>query len=382
MIRFDPKLLSVEIVQLKAVSTALGGGIMIVDQDVPEHEELKRIPVPFAVARDFIERHAKMTKYLRPVYTAVVRYADVVVAMERHPAGGLGILVDDKGNQWTPISKLIVDQVINNLDGDTENDWFVDGRYIYKFSDKSIEKVLQAADPLTENKTFRKVTVETIDMADFHKPKVNFEKRACIAFVHGQDWSISPPIWKSVDNIGSSRLNAEASFLVSDERSDDREKDTNAGNVLARFDSIDQKLCVNLEFALRAGKDIGRVFGYETIQPLQLPRLMTELRTVNLPSLPKFIKSTYDIGMSFTHTLAWLLGMQKRANTLEAMIAIRGIIKHLTKRGIYRRNSLDVNKIFVDVNQPDVARVDLSEFLAKEEKSLGHRIDIALKEAA
>lgn len=116
------------------------------------------------------------------------------------------------------------------------------------------------------------------------------------------------------------------------------------------FDMIDESLAVNLNFALKAGQEIGKKFGYEFVEPLQLPRLMIELHTVNLPNVPAEVKATYDIGLKFTHAMAWLLGMSRKTkeDDLETYIMMRSLMKYLTKRGIFRSNVFNAERVFKD----------------------------------
>jgi hypothetical protein len=122
-----------------------------------------------------------------------------------------------------------------------------------------------------------------------------------------------------------------------------------------------------LNFALKAGQDIGQTFGYDYVEPLQLSRLMIELCTVNLPTVPKEIKASYPIGIQFTHTIAWLLGLLRRADTLETTIMVRGLLKYLTKRGIFRSNMFTKSKIFQDGRSvADVQLVDVDTWVEDE----------------
>lgn len=354
MIRFNASLLSIDYVQLKTVTGAVGGGMTYVDEDLSTdtHTELKREAIPFAVARAFSERHDKMTKYLHPVWAAVVRYDGHVVNLERHPAGSMGMLVDPQtGRHWTPVSEMVIAAITKTVANDG-NDWYFDGRYLYKFRNKDLQTAIVSGTALDDVGLFHTVQVDAVDLSLSHEKQLNIEPRACVGLSFDSTFSVSAPIWKSVDSIGASKT-----VLVSDERSDDIHAESNAGNVLARFDTIDQKLGVNLEFALAAGKQLGKTFGYEAIEPLRLPALMIELETVNLPSLHTSVKKTHLIEMSFTHAMAWLLGLQTKVTTLNEALVMRAIIKHLTKRGIYRRNALKVDSIFQDTDVREVEHV-------------------------
>jgi hypothetical protein len=174
------------------------------------------------------------------------------------------------------------------------------------------------------------------------RTKIRAVDRSCLAFVTSQGAGvISPPIWKNISDVGCTQL--KKAVGVNDD--DDASGDVDVKNSYS-FDRIDETLSVNLNFALKAGNDIGKVFGYEHVEPLRLPQLMIELCTVNLPNIPVSVKATYDIGLKFTHTISWLLGMINKTQTLSDYIVMRSLLKHLTKKGIFRNNVFDAAHIF------------------------------------
>lgn len=353
MIQFQPDLLTTEIVYLKSVTTALGGSISVSASDVNSTKEvLTRIPVPLAVARSFIQLHKKITKYLKPTLTAIVRYDGLVIALERHPLSSLGVLETDSvfGKKvWEPACVGNIELFIKPLVARGDRDWFFDGRYIYAFSSNDMTNVLYTADYLTKGGKYRKVAATSIDIQELaDRTKLTPSERSCLAFVtKDKNFAVSPPIWKDLSDVGASQL--KKAGVVSDDDYD--EDDEGSGDVTGSktkfsFDDIDSHLSVNLNFALKAGGEVGTLFGYDAIQPLQLPRLMVELKTVNLPNIPNTVKSTYDIGISFTHSLAWLLGMTQKAETLETLLVVRSLMKYLTQRGVFRNNVFQAARVF------------------------------------
>lgn len=341
MIAFDSSKLSVEVVELKSITTALGGSITVVDRSKPKG--VTRVDVPMAACRAFIKKH-KISKYLIPVLTAVVRYGNHVISMERHPLGSLGVKeqvgLDGTIQVWRSDSQISIENYIKP--STSQGKWYFDGRYVYKFNNE-IKDVLKCATKLTQDGLFRGVDVHSIDMQDMtSRSKMELTERCCLAFVtQGGLYSISPPIWKNIESIGNSQLAS-----ISDRI--DEENIKILGNTNFNFDQIDNNLAVNLNFALRAGNEISKLYGFESIEPLRLADLMIELHTVNLPNIPKQVKATFDVGIKFTHTLSWLLGLSRRANTLESYIVIRGLMKYLTQKGIFKNDTLKASHIFVD----------------------------------
>lgn len=343
MIEFDPSKISIEIVLLKSITQALGGSIQIVDEEKSTSKEVyKRITTPLSVARAFIQKNAKLTKYIKPVYTAVVKYDDRVVALERHPMGSMGELamegLDGELKTWIPYSQSNFDSLVLPLLHKSITDWYFDGRYVYSFANQDLDVVVTGAELMTQNGNFRKVNASCIDLQELSSgDKLLPQDRTCVAFhSNSGDYAISPPIWKDLGSVGKSKIGTT-----------DDEDDVVGGSSLS-FDDIDEKMAVNLNFALKAGKDIGSTYGYEEVEPLQLPRLMIELHTVNLPNLPKQVKATYDVGLTFTHAMAWLLGLSRHADSLETFLMVRSLMKYLTKKGIYRSNQFKSTNIFAD----------------------------------
>lgn len=338
MIKFDPAELSYEVVLLKNITQALGGSIQIVDEEktIGDKEVYQRVPVPLSVARAFIMKHQKVTKYLKPVLTAIVKYGDRVIAMERHPMGGMGervsIGLDGEPVMWTPYSQSNLDRFVLPTLYNSNRDWFFDGRYVYSFTNNDIEEVLHSGVSVTNDNKFRKVIATSIDLQELaNADKLQPQERSCLAYVSDLgDIAISPPIWKDLESLGQTKMADDEASLVN----------------LQSFDKIDEKMSVNLNFALKAGNEIGKMFGYEMVEPLQLPRLMIELHTVNLPNIPKQVKATYDIGLQFTHALAWLLGMSRKAQTLDTYVMMRSLMKYLTKKGIFHNSTFQASSVF------------------------------------
>jgi hypothetical protein len=328
VIEFDTNQLRVELVELKSVSTALGGSISVVDSDrsTKAREVYRRIAVPQAVARAFRERH-KNSKYINPVWTAVIYYNNLVVALERHPLGAAGSIteVDENGktHMWQPECMKNIDRIIAPLIDPKPNDWFFDGRYVYTFTSGSADAAVRGGEFLSSDKKFRAVEVEAIALHQLHNAdKLVVEPRTCVAYVaNNGEYALTPPIWKDVRTVGTKKTR------------EDNEADDETDSFT--FDKINEVLKVNLNFALSAAKTLSEHWGFEAIEPLNLPELMVRLRTVNLPGVSTSVKATYDCGMPFTTAMAWLMGYQRRAKSMDELLAVRALFKYLTSTGLF-----------------------------------------------
>lgn len=369
MIAFDTALVTFDIVRLKTITTALGGSMSVIDEatSTDKKEVLKRIELPLAVARDFIQRHGKITRYLKPVYIGIARYGNLVISLERHPLSTFGELesesVDGTMRRWEPDMVTHFEQISKAIEL-SANKWYFDGRYAYAFAQECLTETLNQGQKLTDDGQFRKIPTQTFDLnIMFSKNSLNISERSCLGFVSSRGaFGISPPIWKNLDDVGATQLTrANSSGMVDDD----------SGLAIGKFDTINDTTSVNLNFALKAANEVGKVFGYEAVEPLQLSRLMIELCTVNLPNLPKEIKASYCVGMKFTHAIAWLMGLLRRSDTLETVIMVRSLLKYLTKRGIFRTNMFNSTAVFragktvQDVTVIDVEAVGLEETLGQ-----------------
>ena len=367
MISYDPAKISVEIVYLKSITTALGGSISVLDleQSSEKKEVMHRMDCPLSVARAFIQKHKKVTKYLIPVLTAIVKYEDRIICLERHPLGTFAELetegFDGTMQRWTPDCELNIDRYINPLIFKQNREWFFDGRYIYSFNSLDMQQVIDTAAAISDDGKFKKLICVSLDTQELaNADKIEPTERTCLAFVANTgEYSVSPPIWKDLTSVGNTKI--------------DNEDD--AGIMRFSFDNIDEQMSVNLNFALAAGKQIGSTFGYDYIEPLQLPRMMIDLHTVNLPNVPKQVKATYDIGIKFTHTMAWLLGLLSKADNLDTYIIMRSLMKYLTQKGIFRNSSFKAKNVFVE--QQSIKNVQMKSLDALLEDTEYTRLNLA-----
>jgi hypothetical protein len=65
--------------------------------------------------------------------------------------------------------------------------------------------------------------------------------------------------------------------------------------------------------------------------------------------------------MTFTQTLGWLLGLTKQANSLQQEEAVRRLMKYLTSKGIFRKDSLKQEKIYKDVESINIQMMSTEE---------------------
>lgn len=326
MISFNPDLVRFEYVELKSVSTALGGSARVYDAEASEEqgkEVTVRYEVPFAVARQF-QQVNKPASFLIPRDACLVWFGDQIVAIEARPEGRHNNIALPSGRKWIATAEHNFDKYIKpNAVGDR---WFTDGTFIYQLP-ANLESEIEYAEFLTADGMFRGLTVEAYKFADLSFTQLISERstRSIVACVHSNgDVILTPPIWKNVLDI----------------RKENNEDTTH------RFDMINDNFHVNLEFALNAGRAIGEVFGYDHIGPLKLDELMIHLRTVNLPKVPKSTRQTFGISMPFIQAFAWVAGKTAKCTSMRDFTKMRALMKQLCTKGIFRSQML--NKIYAD----------------------------------
>lgn len=358
MIRFDISKLHIEHMYIKMVSSALGGMITVVDEKKSKkakREVFRKIKIPHQLARHFKKQYT-VSKYLKPVLSAVTFYRDHVVAIERHPLGNLG----KKKTQglfgevdWFSESETMLDTVLMPLD--KRNEFFIDGTFLYTIEQAEVKKAIA----LSKDGRFKAVKVKSYKLMNLHlKQDFREEERTSLAFTpRGGKTFMTPPIWKTLSNVGTSQLSKR---LQDDLEEMDDSVDVSSDSTF-KFDEIDQHLSVNLGFALKAGRELSEVFGYDMIEPLGLDDLMLQMRSVNLPNIANEVKQTYDTGFPFTHAVAWLIGLVNRTKSLDSFITLRSLLKHLTTKGVYRKGAFDSDSIFKDPNVLEVPPLTIEE---------------------
>ncbi len=356
MIKFDINKLRVETYWVKSLTTALGGAIRIVDEaaSTDEKEVYNRLPVPLAVVRAFKTKHITM-KYIRPCLIAVTYYDDRAIALERHPQGCMGERIEknkEKGTwkEWYPLMQENINGILRPLvcatplwnketeqfEPRTRHDWYFDGRYIFTF-EQPVESAVRKAEFLSTDGRFRCVQAQAIGLHKLaERDKLDAADRTCLGYVAGNNkYAVSPPIWKDAKSVGQAKI--KGSHKGQTGRTTDRD---------LNFDRVDEFCAVNLSFALKAARDLSAEFGFEAIEPLNLPALMIRLNTVNLPKISPAVKDTFDSGLKFTHALAWLLGFARRCECLDTYASIRSLLKYLTANGLFFKQAFDPKNIF------------------------------------
>lgn len=318
--KFDASKITFEHIRVKTINSA-GGSISIIDESVTDKEKTTRYDCPNTITRAFKAIHG-MTQFQIPHECCIMKYDGTIIAIEKAAINERTYIgLDGTEKNWIPELENNFKKVQSMI---TEGEWYIDGTYLYSFKE-GLDEAIKHGNDLTKDGKFRSVECTAIMLSyiGFHDD-VFVEGRNCLAYVADNgEYSITPPIWKTYNFVGG--IGA----------SDD-------GVVLSDFNKAEESLLVNLQFAIIAGINITRIYGYKRIEPLQLPKLMVQLRTVNLQQLPQEVKETFDIGMSFLQALAWLMGLYRQVPSFDDMMYMKRLIKYLTSTGTNKRKSMEV----------------------------------------
>jgi len=342
MIKFDISKFKVKNVYLKLITKSSGGTMRILDtaNSTDDEEAFINLPVPAHVVDSYKQTY--MTKYIKPILTSVCYYDGIVVALHPHPNGNLGqekVETLFGTRYWQSAIAINIEKTL--ISATAADQWYIDGCVIYRFDNE------KSPTNLTKDGKFQALEVVSYRLTDLAFRTMDTSQRMCIAYVANTGQNIiSPPVWRTLTTIGKRKMDAssddDAVILGMEEHT---------------FDKIDRVMAPNLNFALHASKVLIENFGYDAIEPLRLDDLMVSLMTVNLPKIDQSIKNTHEIGLKFTHAMAWLIGLGARKMTLESSTALRSMLRYLTTRGIVHKHALAKDSVFH--KGKDMASVEL-----------------------
>lgn len=341
MFLFKADRMNVSYARLRTISMALGGSLTFVDEGETARkgkEVTIRIPAPFSVCRQLMVQLNKMQSFIVPIWVAVIKYGDRIVCVEPHPLRGLGTMTQEGINGTTTWEASAVREFARlNSTYIEGNKWWFDGRYVYQM--RSDDAIRISADGM-----FYAVPADVIDLQYLHTPDQELSERSCIRFVASDGTTVdTPPIWLSVTDIGTSRVNQAD---ISGALESGVTIRTSGEHVERMIDRMDTEFDVNVGWVLKAASDIGDKFGYTAIMSFKLAGLMQMLQTVNLVKLPKSVKMRQSGGIPFSHALAWTMSKIKRCHTLDQLMVVRALIKYLTGRGVFHSRTLSIGTMF------------------------------------
>lgn len=355
-VQFNPDHLTLVPVMVKSVSTALGGSIRVVDDEDAEDFDPKgiKIDMPFHLARRF-RGIAGGSKFIVPNKAEIIMYGDQPICFERFPYAmyvteSVRATLEEDLAKWVSWSQRLMREVVVPYVNETSNQfmWCIDGYYIYALP-KNKDDWFRTSKSLTSNGNYRALRVKAFKVADFSVGKITKIESAksflvdkdCLVYrAPTGEVFITPPIWNYLGAVGSRKL------ASGDDEAAGGSNEVGVDNTL--FDHVDNDLSVNISFALDVAGRVAKRFGFEAVEPLQLPEMMVAYTTVNLKKLPQSVKQTGYCGIQFTHTLAWLFGLFRDTDNFSDMLEFRAILKYLTTKGLQHSNIIRPESVFTE----------------------------------
>lgn len=313
MFQFDPSKLTHKFFLCKMITTSGGGSMLVVDTEKTKKnkkETYNRVDVNEPAVRHF-RKITGASKFLTPVVVCAFYYDDRIVSVRTR-----------EKMYMTPEESIAL--LIEKCEG---NNWYTDGVYVFSATEKQISDAI----PVTADGKFRafRSLVHPLHHLGGTSDLVTIEvTRSCVGyFADNGQYAFTSPVWSDFARTISVSNKEEPSDAL---------------------DSWDAARAVNLNFALKAGGTVSKIFGFRSIEPLNLPSLMTDLRTVNLPNVDPSIRKTMDIGMSVKQAMAWLIGMTKKTTCPMEHYEISRLINLLLRTGCFVRETMTMKGILKD----------------------------------
>jgi hypothetical protein len=265
-----------------------------------------------------------MTSFTIPAEFCLMMYEGLVVSLEKAAINERYVITSDGDMvEWQPLMISRVDNVLAKCR--VEYEYYFDGSYIYTFGD-SIPYKLRFGRKMTDDGKFVSVDVSASNLSNVLSDINPFGRRNCLGYIASNgSYAVTSPLWATLVNIGENNMKKATMEIKGG---------------MTQFDKVDRNMIVSLQFAIYSGKMLSKVFGYHSLDFLQLPKLMIQLNTVNLPNVPVDIRNTFDIGIPFTQCMAHLLGLLRKCETLEEVCMMNKVIKYLSTKGIYSRKAI------------------------------------------
>jgi hypothetical protein len=265
-----------------------------------------------------------MTSFTIPAEFCLMMYEGLVVSLEKAAINERYVITSNGDMvEWQPLMISRVDNVLAKCR--VEYEYYFDGSYIYTFGD-SIPYKLRFGRKMTDDGKFVSVDVSASNLSNVLSDINPFGRRNCLGYIASNgSYAVTSPLWATLVNIGENNMKKATMEIKGG---------------MTQFDKVDRNMIVSLQFAIYSGKMLSKVFGYHSLDFLQLPKLMIQLNTVNLPNVPVDIRNTFDIGIPFTQCMAHLLGLLRKCETLEEVCMMNKVIKYLSTKGIYSRKAI------------------------------------------
>lgn len=308
MFKFNGQAITFGYYKLKAISqSTIDPKITFVDD---QGKDVK-MSLPSSIGRRLNIKCQKVTKFVVDFPCCIAMLGGRIVAVDVPQPAEFANWQATK--EWvSPIEKNV--KVVRDLD---PNQWLFDGQYAYR-NDGSLN--------ILEGSGFAFQPVKTYNLYKMDIPMTLDEvSMACLAYRKTDGtYQVTCPVTR-----------ASGGFLqlvgdVEQWGADDQFINNSVASDLALMDN---NYIVNLKFVNYAAKRVTDCFGFESAEPLGLPLLMIEHRTMSIVSLPQSVQQTSPAPFKFTQGVAWIIGLFGRIQTIEHLMVVKSIMKMLLSKG-------------------------------------------------
>ncbi len=339
MFKFNPKKFEVMYVGIKALSKATINPKITLEIG----GEVVKMDIPTSIARIARNKLHNVTKFNKAYPAAIVIVEDRLIALD--VANGKQYKQNNEHGWW--MSNLETREELVQSIATEEHIW--DGQYLYKY----VGEIKQIGGT---NFGYQEVRALNLYHLSEERGGDNIEQLAVYCYKNPTTgvWIKSAPVTRvSGDHL---QISGDVEvFSKSDGFVDQRKHDP-----IARLDGW---WFVNLRFVNYAAHALSNQFGYEILEPLGLPLLMIEHRTFNLGGLSTSIQASSPAPIGFKNTLAWLLGLHQKVESLDDLITLKQTMKMLTSKGTTANQAVgqnggtgvDTKKLISDLRKSNIS---------------------------
>ena len=266
MYKFDINNVEVVNKRINRISSQQGGIMMVLDEEHKKatgEEKFHRERISVAIARDFAKKY-KCSTFIEPAVVAVTYYVNnderIIVSVElkeylRTELTDRRLFEGDV--EWLSNSARNVNGTLREMT--KSGQWYIDGTFVYHFTREvkqgkltkdekitDLKQLVEDGEILTSDGKFVLVNCFAFKLQKLSATiKQYAERRTCIAYIADENtFAISPPVWKDLFGGMSSKM---------------KELSHKEKNRTKRFDYVNNLFGVSLNFALKAGKDVGKL---------------------------------------------------------------------------------------------------------------------------
>lgn len=377
MIRFDVEKLRTDYVFLTKVTDQFAyvlcdreGEVYAPEGSIPGTQfgrNIRKVRLhPMIAARFFKENHGVRDFSVRPVLAGLTYYGEKMLAIEICTSPILrdgGETAERFVKQWKAMADLSKDD-LRQLTSDKE--CWINGREILWLA--PAEEMCEGGVRLDEEGAFRVRMVGSIDLVRITRRPADFEVLESKAFLggvnidapgiiphHGLVLAYYPGIQDSEGReiaVYSPSLRREQAKDGSKRSSRMRhlqEQNDATGNVdelrrVYELMSNTNPFYPNLDFVLFSARVIGKLYGNEAVDFLDLPAIIVQIGETNFHRIHAKARSMIPLHhLHIRDALAWVFGYLYREDDLYRTMELTRMVRYIMSRGIVRKSQIQTN---------------------------------------